>query len=90
MTPENFCYWLQGYFELAKTSSFNEEQTLLIKQHLDMVFAHAIDPSLGTPEHVDKLRTLHEGLETLKKELAAKATVGHSHREFDSTRRLTC
>jgi len=43
MKSIEFCYWLQGLFELAKPLSLTEEQTLLIKNHLDMVFYHEID-----------------------------------------------
>jgi len=37
MTPKNFCYWLQGYFELGATS-ITEEQCSVIKEHLNLVF----------------------------------------------------
>ena len=38
MTSVEFCYWLQGLFELADPASLNTEQTRLIKAHLNMVF----------------------------------------------------
>lgn len=56
MTSREFCYWLQGMFELNAPSSLNERQTKMIKNHLDMVFIHEIDPSY--PEE-DKLNTAH-------------------------------
>lgn len=43
MKAVEFCYWLQGFFELSEASSLNWEQTGMIKQHLDMVFIHDID-----------------------------------------------
>lgn len=45
MKSVEFCYWLQGLFELAKPTALTEEQTALVKQHLAMVFIHEIDPS---------------------------------------------
>jgi hypothetical protein len=45
MTSVQFCYWLQGMFEIAELDSLNYKQTELIKQHLNMVFIHEIDPS---------------------------------------------
>ncbi len=45
MTSRDFCYWLQGMFELSGVSEINQEQTSQIKAHLDMVFVHEIDPS---------------------------------------------
>lgn len=45
MKSTEFCYWLQGLFELGKPESLTAEQTALVKKHLDMVFIHEIDPS---------------------------------------------
>ena len=45
MKSVEFCYWLQGMFELSKPQSLTPEQTELIKRHLAMVFKHEIDPS---------------------------------------------
>jgi hypothetical protein len=44
MTPEQFVYWLHGYFELTEPIdnsgqfSLTPEQVTIIKQHLDKVF----------------------------------------------------
>lgn len=38
MTPENFAYWLKSCFEVAGMKSFDETQTRIIKDHLDLVF----------------------------------------------------
>jgi hypothetical protein len=56
MTAREFCYWLQGMFELNGAPSLDERQTRMIKNHLDMVFIHDIDPSY--PEG-DKLSQAH-------------------------------
>lgn len=56
MTSREFCYWLQGMFELNASTSLDERQTRMIKNHLDMVFIHDIDPSY--PEG-DKLNEVH-------------------------------
>ncbi len=46
MQSRDFCYWLQGFFELTdvKTLEASEKQTQMIKNHLNMVFAHEITP----------------------------------------------
>lgn len=52
MSPENFVYWLQGYFELAEpTTGLTDTQTQAIKNHLALVFIHSIDPAatVGMP-----------------------------------------
>ncbi len=50
MKSTEFCYWLQGFFELGEPEterpvSLRFEQVELIKKHLAMVFKHEIDPS---------------------------------------------
>ncbi len=69
MTSQNFCYWLQGLFEVGKPTELNAEQVSLIKRHLDMVFLHEIDPSQGTPEHQAELQKLHDGLAQVKQQV---------------------
>jgi hypothetical protein len=65
MDPVNFCYWLQGFFEIkdaggeTTTAGLSGTQTKCIRQHLNLVFKHAIDPSLGSEEHVAELRKIH-------------------------------
>jgi hypothetical protein len=41
MTPENFCYWLQGYMELTPDAKLTDEQVKVIKEHLQLVFNKA-------------------------------------------------
>ena len=38
MTPENFCYWLQGYFEISRNETLSKENVSQIKEHLELVF----------------------------------------------------
>ena len=38
MTPKDFCYWLQGYFEIAKPVVISKEVTKTIREHLGLVF----------------------------------------------------
>ena len=38
MTPENFCYWLQGYFEISGKNELTEDQIAVIQIHLGYVF----------------------------------------------------
>lgn len=65
MTSRDFCYWLQGFFELKKTIDHREgaskETMEMIEKHLAMVFYHEIDPSHGNKEHQGKLTSIHNG-----------------------------
>jgi hypothetical protein len=62
MKSRDFVYWLQGYAELTENASPpSAEQWQKIKNHLNMVFKHEIDPSNGTPEHNKELSELHRG-----------------------------
>jgi peptide methionine sulfoxide reductase MsrA len=45
MKSMEFCYWLQGLFELEEPTSLNQKQTELIRSHLEMVFAYDKTPS---------------------------------------------
>jgi hypothetical protein len=60
MKSVEFCYWLQGLFEVAEPTALNEKQTDLIKRHLNLVFVHEIDPSYPA-EQQDKLNDVHSG-----------------------------
>lgn len=64
MKATEFCYWLQGMFELALPIQLNEEQTDLIKRHLAMAFQHDIDKSYPA-EDQGKLNDLHNGTKPL-------------------------
>jgi hypothetical protein len=59
MTSRDFCYWLQGMFELGTPKSFDEVRTDQIRKHLALVFKHEIDPSAGPPEHQAVLNEIH-------------------------------
>jgi hypothetical protein len=70
MTSRDFCYWLQGYFEINSNQprpqeyceSLNSEQIKMIRNHLAMVFKHEIDPSFGDEKKQDDLHKLHKEL----------------------------
>jgi hypothetical protein len=59
MTSRDFCFWLQGIFELGKPRTLDEEQTATIRRHLSLVFKHEIDPSMGGAEHQAELDKVH-------------------------------
>lgn len=46
MTPENFAYWLQGYFEISGNPNLTASQVQEIKNHLQLVFKG--NPFCGT------------------------------------------
>lgn len=60
MTSRDFCYWLQGFFEISEVEDMSKEQLIVIKKHLNMVFVHEIDPSMGDSEHQAKLNAIHK------------------------------
>lgn len=45
MKATEFCYWLQGLFELHNVSELNASQVSLIDKHLKMVFVHEKEQS---------------------------------------------
>ncbi len=69
MTPTNFCYWLQGFFEVTENSESKEiklsqKQIDIIRAHLNLVFFHTIDPEnlKGMSElDIKKYSKIHDG-----------------------------
>lgn len=61
MTSREFCYWLQGFFEIAGgPQAMTKEQAEMISRHLSMVFVHEIDPSYpqkGVLDHLHNAKT---------------------------------
>jgi len=62
MRSRDFCYWLQGYFELARSEGgdpvITPKRQKAIEDHLNMVFKHEIDPSFGDDKTREALQTL--------------------------------
>jgi hypothetical protein len=79
MTSRDFCYWLQGYFEIASladssTGQITTAQADMIKRHLSMVFIHEIDPSIdqGNPVKQGLLNQVHNGTTLLDRPEVAR------------------
>lgn len=59
MTSREFCYWLQGWFELNESlpdsSKIQHNPTLdMIKNHLNLVFYHEIDKTYSEDQKVQQ------------------------------------
>lgn len=54
MNSIDFCFWLQGFFELSECTSVSEKQLKLIKNHLNLAFVHEIDPLRESETDVTK------------------------------------
>jgi hypothetical protein len=59
MTSRDFAYWLQGFFEIESPVALTIKQMEIIKKHLNLVFKHEIDPSMGDEEHQAELDKIH-------------------------------
>lgn len=49
MSPQDFCFWLHGFFELSGKDELTPEQQKMVREHLDLVF-EKVTPVLGKPE----------------------------------------
>ena len=63
MTARDFCFWLQGYFEVAgadtiKRNGLNGRQCEQVQAHLHLVFKHEIDPAFGGDQQ--ELQDIHD------------------------------
>lgn len=61
MTSRDFCYWLQGYLEIGETKTMSTKQVACVQKHLNLVFKHEIDPSMGDEKEQKKLNEIHSG-----------------------------
>lgn len=68
MTPEQFCYWLQGLMEVQNPKRLSAEQTKMVKAHLQLVF-HNVTRDFSRTESVSDPGPL---LEKDLRELAEK------------------
>lgn len=60
MLPRDFCYWLQGFFELSQSDGpLSGQQVAIIKSHLSMVFTNSIDLTFGDKDAQEMLNKLH-------------------------------
>lgn len=90
MTSRDFCYWLQGYFEILGAApddivgNLCEKRVETIKNHLAMVFKHEIDPSHGDAAHQKKLSDAHQGIADKLKDLV------DTRRSFDPGAAINC
>lgn len=65
MRSRDFCYWLQGFFELTEDAltipkNLTPAQVETVKRHLAMVFKHEIDPTFGGGNHQLELGQIHD------------------------------
>jgi hypothetical protein len=77
MKSTEFCYWLQGFFELRKAGlpqmagtslpagGITADQAEMIERHLALVFKHDIDPQAGPSEVQAELQAIHDGKPTV-------------------------
>jgi hypothetical protein len=62
MTSRDFCYWLQGFFEVSgQVRPMTVEQVEMVQKHLSLVFKHEIDPSFGDKDKQAQLDKIHHG-----------------------------
>lgn len=67
MTSRDFCYWLQGFFELSMAGDpgleipLSNQKVNMIMNHLNLVFKHEIDPSIdkGNEKIKEELNQIH-------------------------------
>ena len=66
MKASEFCYWLQGFFEISgatpqEPGAINSKQSAIIQTHLSLVFAHELDKQHGDAEEQASLQAIHDG-----------------------------
>lgn len=59
MESKSFVYWLQGFFEISGAKTLSEAQVEIIRNHLNLVFKHEIDPTFGDEKKQEELGKIH-------------------------------
>lgn len=65
MTPENFVYWLQGFFELSESTDLSAKQVQVIKDHLALVMKKKTPVRIATTDNKISLSPEEINLENL-------------------------
>lgn len=56
MTPENFCYWLQGFIEInGGCKEITPEQVKTINDHLQLVFVKLTPNNVSMQDYLEKV-----------------------------------
>ena len=55
MTSRDFVYWFQGLLEIGNPETLTKGQLTIVKNHLNLVFLHEIDPSLNVGKTTETL-----------------------------------
>lgn len=73
MTSRDFCYWLQGFFEingLEGEIKISDNQSKIIQAHLNLVFKHEIDVDNfrnKTEKEIKEYEEIHKGAKSTTK-----------------------
>lgn len=80
MTERDFCYWLQGYFEIAEPVTLTSQQVAVIKEHLQLVFHKVTEKGLKADtwakDYVEKTVVQEIDWEKIKKSIEKKVDDG--------------
>jgi len=52
MSPEQFTFWLNGFFEISDTNNLSEKQVQIIRDHLNLVFNKVTPKSSKTSNYL--------------------------------------
>jgi hypothetical protein len=66
MTPENFIYWLNGFFEISGCKNMSDNQVQIIKDHLKLVLQKKTPDLITTrPDLIINNRPFDMGRDTI-------------------------
>ena len=62
MSAVDFCIWLKGFLN-GHDGPLTRGEIMAIRQRLDNVFIHEIDPAMGDAAHQSALNEVHGGID---------------------------
>lgn len=64
MTSRDFVFWFNGFLEISGPDvEIDKAKLQIIRNHLNLVFKHEIDPSM--PDPTGELQAIHDGLQPI-------------------------
>jgi hypothetical protein len=72
MNERDFCYWLQGFFEIHESNEVDEKQIQIIKDHLKTVFEKVTPDRSAEQVKEDALKAIEAARKSMEASMSAK------------------
>lgn len=90
MNSNDFCYWLQGFFELSNNNQgLSKQQTQIIQDHLNLVFNKKTPSYNSKMIDNDKVESISKWLSSEEGQKAMADAAESARKQIDDLNRCT-